>query len=331
MRAWAIAEPGRTAPYPLRLIELPLKEPDAGQVRLRVSACGVCRTDLHEAQGELDLALRPVVPGHQAVGIVEAAGPGVALAPGTRVGTGWLHWTCGRCAYCRSGAENLCDEALFTGLHVNGGYAETMLAWADHCLPLPPGFDDLHAAPLLCAGIIGYRALKLAGAAPGKTVGVFGFGSSALIALQILRHWGCRTRVFTRDAARRRLADESGADWSGPLDDAGPGSLDCAVSFAPAGGVVPLALARLGKGGTLALAGIHLDRIPEMPYRLLFEERVLRSVTAATRRDGAELLELAARIPIRTRPVAYPFSRAEEALRALKAGTLAGTPVLSGW
>lgn len=331
MRAWAIAAPGALESRPLRLLELPIEEPGPGQVRLRVSACGVCRTDLHEAEGDLDLPRLPVVPGHQVVGIVEAAGPGVAMAPGARVGAGWLHRACGRCAYCRAGTENLCDRALFTGLHVDGGYAETMLASADYCLKLPKGVDDVHAAPLLCAGIIGYRALKLAGAAPDGSVGLFGFGSSAHIALQVLRHWGCRTYVFTRDAARRRLADELGAAWSGPLDGTAPEPLDCAVSFAPAGAVIPLALDRLRKGGTLALAGIHLDRVPEMPYRLLFGERTMRSVTAATRRDGAELLDLASRVPIRAEAARYPFTRAEEALRALKAGELAGAAVLSGW
>lgn len=331
MRAWGIVDPGPLGSHPLRRLELPVEEPGPGQVRLRVSACGVCRTDLHEAEGDLDLPARPVVPGHQVVGVVEAAGPGAALAPGNRVGVGWLHQTCGRCAYCRRGLENLCDEARFTGLHVNGGYAETMLARADYCLRLPAGVDDVHAAPLLCAGIIGYRALKLAGAAPGSVVGLFGFGSSAHIALQVLRHRGCRAFVFTRDAARRGLAQRLGADWTGSLDERGPAPLDCAVSFAPAGGVIPLALARLRKGGTLVLAGIHIDRIPEMPYPLLFEERTLRSVTAATRRDGAELLELAARIPIRAEAAPYPFSRANEALAALKAGKLSGAAVLSGW
>lgn len=331
MKAWAVVDPGPLDAHPLRRLELPVEEPGPGQVRLRIAACGVCRTDLHEAEGEIGMPRLPVVPGHEAVGVVEAAGPESSLAPGARVGVGWLHRACGRCEYCRSGLENLCDRAIFTGLDVDGGYAETMLARADFCLPLPADIDDVHAAPLLCSGIIGYRALTLAGARPGAAVGLFGFGGSAHIALQILKHRGCRVSVFTRGAARRRLAERLGADWAGPLEERGPAALDGAVSFAPAGDVIPLALARLKKGGILALAGIHIDRIPEMPYRLLFEERTLRSVTAATRRDGVELLELAARIPIRVEAAAFPFDRANEALAALKSGGLEGAAVLSGW
>lgn len=328
MRAMLLRAPGPVEHAPLEAVELPEPAPGPAEVRLRVSACGVCHTDLHEVEGELPLPRRPVVPGHQVVGRVEARGEGARLALGQRVGVPWLYSTCGSCPACRRGDENLCDGARFTGYHVDGGYASRMVVPEAFCCPLPGAFADAEAAPLLCAGIIGYRALRLADLRPGEHLGLFGFGASAHVAIQLARSWQCRVSVFTRAEEHRRLARALGAAWVGGAGDQPPEPLDRAISFAPAGALIPAALARLRKGGTLALAGIHLDRIPEMPYALLYGERTLRSVTASTRRDALELLALAERIPIRTRVERFPLVEANRALQRLKAGRIAGAGVL---
>jgi len=321
--------PGPVERDPLEAVELPAPVPGPGEVRLTISACGLCHTDLHEVEGELPLPKLPVIPGHQIVGVVEARGDGARrFAMGDRVGVPWLHSTCGACAACRRGDENLCDGARFTGYHVDGGYATHAVVPEAFAFRLSGGFTDAQAAPLLCAGIIGYRALCLADLEPGERLGLFGFGASAHIAIQVARFWGCEVWVFTRTPEHRTLAKALGASWVGGADDKPPGLLDRAISFAPAGSVIPLALAKLRKGGTLALAGIHLDRIPEMPYTLLYGERALRSVTASTRRDAEALLTLAARIPIKTEVEVFPLEEANAALQRLKASRISGAGVL---
>jgi propanol-preferring alcohol dehydrogenase len=321
--------PGPVEREPLQAVDLPAPVPASGEVRLRISACGLCHTDLHEVEGELPLPKLPVIPGHQIVGVVEARGDGARrFALGERVGVPWLHSTCGACPACRRGDENLCDGARFTGYHVDGGYATHAVVPEAFAYRLPGGLGDAQAAPLLCAGIIGYRALCLADVKPGERLGLFGFGASAHIAIQVARFWRCEVWVFTRSAEHRGLAKALGASWVGGTDDEPPGLLDRAISFAPAGGVIPLALAKLRKGGTLALAGIHLDRIPEMPYTLLYGERTLRSVTASTRRDAEALLDLAARIPIKTEVEVFPLVQANQALQRLKASRISGAAVL---
>lgn len=314
---------------PLEPVELSVPEPGPGEIRLRVGACGLCHTDLHTVEGELSLPKLPLVPGHQIVGVVEAQGQDATrFSPGERVGVPWLHAACGECDACQRGEENLCDSARFTGYHVDGGYAQFALVPERFAHPLPRSFGDAEAAPLLCAGIIGYRALRLSELKPGERLGLFGFGASAHIAIQVARHWDCETWVFTRSAEHRDLAKRLGAAWVGTAEDEPPGLLDRAISFAPAGRLIPVALGRLRKGGTLALAGIHLDRIPEMPYSLLYGERTLRSVTASTRRDAEELLALAERIPIRTEVESFPLVRANDALQELKSSRIRGAGVL---
>lgn len=309
--------------------ELPVPAPGPGEVRLRITACGLCHTDLHEVEGELPLPKLPIVPGHQIVGVVEARGDGARrLALGERVGVPWLYSTCSACGACRRGDENLCEHARFTGYHVDGGYATHAVVPQAFAHRLPGGLTDVQAAPLLCAGIIGYRALCLADVKPGERLGLFGFGASAHIAIQVARFWGCEIWVFTRAPEHRSLAKALGASWVGGAEDEPPGLLDRAISFAPAGSLIPVALARLRKGGTLALAGIHLDRIPEMPYALLYGERTLRSVTASTRRDADDLLALAERIPIRTEVEVFPLEEANAALRLLKWSRISGAGVL---
>lgn len=329
MRALVLEETGEIGPGRLRAEERPVPEPGAGQVRIRVRACGVCHTDLHIVEGEIPLPRRPLVPGHQVVGVIEKGGPGTGrLRPGDRVGVAWLHSTCTRCAFCLRGEENLCDRARFTGYHVDGGYADCLLAEEEHVYPLPGVFEDVTAAPLLCAGIIGYRALRLSGAAPGETVALFGFGASAHITLQIARHRGCRVQVFTRSAEHRRLAEALGAAWTGQAGEPPPVLADRAILFAPAGRLIPPALRALRKGGTLVIAVIHLDVVPEMDYGLLFEERVLRTVTASTRRDGTDLLEEAVRAGVRVETETFPMRDAARVLAFLKEGRLRASGVL---
>lgn len=320
MRAMVVERQAPVGESPLVPRDVAVPEPGPGQVRIRVSVCGVCHTDLHVVEGDLPLHGRPVIPGHQVIGGVDAAGPGAtAFRPGDRVGVPWLHRTCGRCRFCRNGRENLCPDARFTGYHEPGGFAEFMLADEAFAYPIPPGFPDHEAAPLLCAGIIGYRSLRLSGIQPGEALGLYGFGASAHIALQIARHWGCAVHVFTRSEEHRALARRLGAAWAGGAEEDPGRPLQAGVIFAPAGGLVPRALERLDRGGTVALAGIWMSEVPPLDYdRHLYQEKVLRSVTASTRQDARELLELAAAIPIRTDVQEFPLEEANEALRRLK-------------
>jgi alcohol dehydrogenase, propanol-preferring len=303
--------------------------PGPHEVLIRVHACGVCRTDLHVVDGELTEPKLPLVPGHEIVGTVIEAGRDVArLKLGDRVGVPWLGWTDGSCTYCRSGRENLCDQARFTGYTIDGGYADHTLADERYCFALPPALDDVAAAPLLCAGLIGYRALKLAGAA--ERVGFYGFGAAAHIAVQVARHQGQRVFAFTRpgDGKGQEFARGLGAVWAGGSDAAPPETLDAALLFAPVGALVPAALAATRKGGTVVCAGIHMSEVPAFPYRLLWEERVLRSVANLTRADGDEFLALAPQVPVRTTTITFPLSQANEALAALRDGRLEGAAVL---
>jgi alcohol dehydrogenase, propanol-preferring len=314
----------------LRAADLPAPEPSSGQVLVRVHACGVCRTDLHVVDGELTEPKLPLVPGHQIVGLVEAIGPGVdGLAEGQLVGIPWLGWTCGECRYCRSGRENLCDFARFTGYQVDGGYAEWACADHRYCFPIPNGYADLQAAPLLCAGLIGYRSLVMAGDA--ERLGLYGFGASAHIVIQLARWQGRRVFAFTRegDEAAQRFACELGAEWAGSAAEPSPEELDAAIIFAPAGELVPTALRAVAKGGAVVCAGIHMSDIPSFPYELLWGERVLRSVANLTRRDGEEFLALAPQVPVRTEIETYPLEQANEALDRLRAGRVRGAAVLT--
>jgi len=329
MRALVLTRQRPVEEGPLELTDLPVPEPGPGEVRVRVSACGVCHTDLHIVEGDLPLAKSPLVPGHQIVGRVDALGPGVEGLPrGARVGVAWLHRACGECRYCRQGRENLCARALFTGWQVDGGFAEYTVAPADFVYRLPEGPSDVQVAPLLCGGIIGYRALRLAGMGPGTRVGLYGFGASAHIAIQVAVHRGCRVYVFTRSPEHKRLARELGAVWVGEAQDRPPEPLDAAVIFAPVGWMVPEALESLDRGGVVVLGGIHMSPIPELPYRLLYWERSVRSVANATRTDGVELLRLAAEIPIRTRVEVFPLEEANRALMLLKERKVNGAAVL---
>ena len=330
MRAWVV---GRSAPVdsgPLRLVERAVPEPGPGQLRVRVSTCGVCRTDLHLAEGDLPPKRPDVTPGHEVVGIVEARGEGARrFAVGDRVGVPWLGGTDGSCRFCRRGAENLCLAPTFTGWDVDGGYAEACLVREDYAYALPGQVTDEQAAPLLCAGIIGYRALRAAAVPPGGRLGIYGFGGSAHLAAQLALHEGMRVHVRTRGDGNRRLALALGADSAGESTDPLPEPLDGAVLFAPAGALVPVALRALDRGGTLAVAGIWLSDIPALAYAdELFQERRLRSVTANTRADGEEFLTLAARHGITATTVPYGFERADEALRDLAHGRFSGAAVL---
>ena len=300
-----------------------------GEVVVRVHACGVCRTDLHIADGELDRPKLPLIPGHEIVGTICRAGSGViALKLGDRVGIPWLGWTCGACDYCRTGRENLCESARFTGYQIDGGYAEMARADARFCFRLPPAFGDVDAAPLLCAGLIGYRALKLAGNA--ERLGLYGFGAAAHIAVQVARHRGQRVYAFTKPGDRpgQDFARALGAEWAGGSDKLPPVALDAALIFAPVGALVPAALAATAKGGTVVCAGIHMSDIPSFPYRLLWHERVVRSVANLTRQDGEEFLALAAAVPVRTTTEAFPLAEANEALHRLRTGAIEGAAVL---
>ncbi len=329
MRAIRLHEPGPIESDPLRLEEVPEPQPGPGLLRLRVSACGVCHTDLHTVEGDIVPPSFPIVPGHQVVATVEAVGEGVSgWRVGDRAGVPWLYSACGACDFCRRGEENLCPAARFTGFHVDGGYAESMLARADYALPLPADLEPAHIAPLLCAGIIGYRSLRKAEVQPGDHLGLAGFGASAHLAIQVARHWGCSVSVFTRSAAHAALARRLGASWVGSYDEPLPRPLDRAVLFAPVGSLVPVLLQRLRPGGTLAINAIHASPIPEMPYAVIYHERTLRSVANATRQDGLEFLRLAAEIPIRPTVQPYPLAEASRALLDLKRGRVDGAAVL---
>jgi len=301
-------------------------EPAAGEVLIRVNTCAVCRTDLHIVEGELHARKIPLIPGHQVIGTVERGGS--RFAPGERVGVAWLHRTCGDCHYCRSGRENLCNHPDFTGYSVNGGFAQYMAAPEDFVYSVPEAFSSVDAAPLLCAGIIGFRALHLSGIRPGGRLGLYGFGAAAHVALQVAKHWGIEVYAMTRDERHRQLALELGAAWAGDTYEIPPMLLHAAIVFAPAGEIVPAALTALEKGGTLALGGIHMSDIPSFPYSLLYHERVIRSVANNTRHDGEEFLKVAAEIPIRTHTVEYPLDQANLALQTLKQDAIRGSAVL---
>jgi len=329
MKAQVLHTPGPVSDAPLRFEDRPLPEPGTGQIRIRISVCGVCHTDLHIVEGELAAQKYPITPGHQIVGTVEKLGRGAdRFGPETRVGVPWLYSTCGECEFCRRGEENLCPNARFTGLHADGGYAEYMVVGQDFAYPIPEAFSDAEAAPLLCAGIVGYRSLCKAGLQPGERLGLVGFGASAHISIQVARFWNCPVYVMTRSPAHRRHAEELGAVWVGGLEDQLPVELDRIIIFAPAGRLVPPALAKIRPGGTLALNAAYMTPIPEMDYSLLYGERIVRSVANATRRDGEEFLKLAAEIPVRTEIHTYPLSAANEALRALKESEITGAAVL---
>jgi propanol-preferring alcohol dehydrogenase len=305
---------------------LPVVQP--GQVLLRVRACGVCRTDLHVVDGDLPFLGAPLVPGHEIVGEVIAQGAGISIPLGTRLGVPWLGYTCGQCKFCLLGEENLCDRARFTGYHLDGGYAEHVVADARYCFELPPSIDDTHAAPLLCAGLIGYRSWRFARDA--HRLGIYGFGAAAHIVAQIARWHGQEIYAFTRpgDANAQQFASELGAHWIGGSDQQPPEDLDAAIIFAPVGALVPLALRALRKGGTLVCGGIHMSDIPAMPYSLLWGERSIRSVANLTRRDGVEFLELAGRIPVETQVETFALAAANDALDRLRRGALTGAAVL---
>ena len=325
MKAMLLDAPGR----PLRAADVPDPRPGPGQVLLCVSACAVCRTDLHVLDGELAKPKLPLVLGHEIVGVVEACGAGASrFAPGERVGVPWLGSTCGRCPFCESGAENLCDEARFTGYHIDGGFAERTVADERFCFPIPAAFSDVDAAPLLCAGLIGYRTLRMAG--DPRTVGIWGFGAAAHLVAQVARFEGRTVFAFTRpgDTASQEFARSLGAAWAGSSDDPPPVPLEAALVFAPVGALVPAALRSVRKGGVVVCGGIHMSDIPAFPYALLWGERVVRSVANLTRRDGEEFLALAARAGVRSRVRPYPLADANEALADLRAGRLEGAAVL---
>jgi propanol-preferring alcohol dehydrogenase len=320
----------RVAGAPLVREERPVPEPGPGAVRVRVEACAVCRTDLHIVDGELTRPRLPLVLGHQIVGVVDALGDGVDdRAVGDRVGIPWLGWTDGDCRFCRSGRENLCDNARFTGYDVDGGYAEATVADSRFCFSIPAGYSSVQAAPLLCAGLIGYRALRLAG--DGERLGLYGFGAAAHEIAQVARWQSRRVFAFTRpgDTAGQEFARSLGAEWAGGSEEAPPELLDAAIVFAPVGALVPTALRALDKGGVVVCAGIHMTDIPGFPYELLWEERSVRSVANLTRRDGEEFLAVAPRVPVRTHVETFALEDADEALARLRAGTITGAAVLA--
>lgn len=330
MQAMVLSHPAPVESSPLTLTELPDPVPASGEIRVKMQACGICRTDLHVVEGELPPHRQQVVPGHQVAGVVDALGPGSnRFRIGDRVGIAWLRETCGTCRYCTRGDENLCPSARFTGYDENGGYAEHAVVREDFAYALPGDLDAVTATPLLCAGIIGYRALKRAEVRPGCRLGIYGFGSSAHISIQVARHWGCTVYVMTRDPRQQALARELGAAWAGGADQRPPEPLDSAVLFAPVGTLVPIALEALDRGGTLAVAGIYLTDIPPLNYdRHLFREKNLRSVTANTRKDGQELLQLAAEIPLQPKTTSFPLADANRALQQLKCDGIRGSGVL---
>jgi propanol-preferring alcohol dehydrogenase len=329
MIALQLPQPQDISKRPLEIVDRAIPRPGRGQLLVRVRACGVCHTDLHLVEGDIMPPKYPVIPGHQVVGVVEALGKEVSgWSIGDRVGLFWLHHACGECEHCLRGEENLCSKAAFTGFHVDGGFAEYVLAEAGYALVLPETLSDEAIAPLLCAGIIGYRSLRKADLQPGERLGLIGFGASAHLAIQIALHWGCEVYVFTRSAGHRKLAKRLGASWIGGAEDRAPKMLDRAVIFAPAGELVPVVLEKLRPGGTLAINAIHLSPIPEMPYRLIYGERTLRSVANATYSDGVAFLRLAAEIPVRATTRTYALREANQALEDLKESRIDGAGVL---
>ncbi len=329
MQAMVLQSPRSIDENPLVLIDVPAPVPGPGQLRLRVDVCGVCHTDLHTVEGELELPKLPLIPGHQIVGTVDESGAGVTrFRLGDRVGVAWLHSACGKCDFCQRGLENLCPDARFTGLHVDGGYAQYALAEEHFAYTIPERFSAEEASPLLCAGIIGYRALRLSEIRPGENLGLYGFGASAHIALQVARHWGCAVYVFTRGEHHRRLAAELGAVWTGSAQNAPPVAMDASVTFAPVGSLIPLALRHLRPGGTLAINAIYMTPLPEMPYTTIYQERTLRSVTNFTSQDAVEFLKIAADVPVRTEVELFPLSDANRVLQKLKRSEIRGAAAL---
>lgn len=330
MKAMQLTQASPVDDEPLQLVSTAVPEPSPGQIRLRVNVCGVCHTDLQTVEGDLDLPTLPIIPGHQVVGVVDkVGGSNGRYQTGDRVGVAWLNWACGHCHYCQSGMENLCPNARFTGLHADGGYAEYIIVDERFAYPIPDQFSDAEAAPLLCAGVIGYRSLRLSGIQPGQKLGLYGFGASAHLVIQVARHWDCEVYVFTRSPEHQQHARDLGAVWVGQAQDEPPVQLDASITFAPAGWLIPLALGHLRPGGTLAINSIHMSPIPEMDYNLLWGERVLRSVANVTRQDAAEFLPLAAQIPIKTDVTLYPLTEANTVLQQLKASQINGAAALS--
>ena len=329
MKACVLQAPAKVETNPLEYGDVPDPLPGEGEVLVRVHACAVCRTDLHVIEGELPPRKSPVIPGHQVVGTVERLGKNAGrFAIGTRVGIAWLHKTDGTCQYCRAGAENLCDNPEFTGYSVDGGYAESIVAPESFVYAIPGGFPDEQAAPLLCAGIIGFRSLRLSDVKPGARLGFYGFGAAAHVAIQVARHWNVEVYASTRDMRHRKLALELGAVWAGGTFDQPPKKLDAAIVFAPAGEIVPAALKALRKGGVLALGGIHMSPIPSFSYDLLYQERMIRSVANNTRQDGEDFLRVAAEIPVQTHVQIFSLRDANRALKALKNDAISGAAVL---
>jgi propanol-preferring alcohol dehydrogenase len=331
MLAMILNEPALIENNPLKLADIETPKPGSHEILVRVQVCGICHTDLHTVEGELDLPKKPIVPGHQVVGVVEKLGQGASrFKEGDRVGMAWLYFTCGKCPYCLQGKENLCENALFTGYHVDGGYAQYAVIHEDFAYPISDRFSAEEAAPLLCAGIIGYRALRFSEIKPGQKLGLYGFGASAHVAIQVAVYWGCKVYVFSRSKEHQKLAEDLGAAWTGKSSQTPPEKLDSAIIFAPAGEMVLDALKALNKGGTLALAGIYMTLIPQMDYtEHLYYERTVRSVTASTRKDGEELLQIAERIPIRTQTTSFALEEANKALQLLKQGKINGAGVLT--
>lgn len=329
MKANLLHSPARVETNPLKFTDVADPVAQGDEVLVRVAACGVCRTDLHVVEGELPPRKSPVIPGHQVVGRIESMGPKASrFHIGDRVGVPWLHHTDGVCEYCRVGKENLCDNPTFTGYVVDGGYAQYTLAPEAFVYPIPEALKDEHAAPLLCAGIIGFRSLRLSGIEAGGKLGLYGFGAAAHLAIQVARHWNVSVYAMTRDARHQSLALEMGAVWAGGTVEEPPVKLDAAIIFAPAGEIVPAALKALKKGGTVALGGIHMSPIPPLDYNLLYHERVLRSVANNTRQDGEDFLRLAAEIPIHTETEVFPLRDANRALNSLKNDAIRGAAVL---
>jgi len=329
MKAQILTTPRPVEEHPLAYSEVPPPEPKADEVLLKVEACGVCRTDLHVVEGELTPRKEGIIPGHQVVGVIVASGTNCRKhSIGTRVGVPWLHRTCGICEYCTRGQENLCERAEFTGYTANGGYAEYVVAPEAFVYRIPQQFASIDAAPLLCAGIIGFRSLRLSNLRRGDVLGIYGFGAAGHVAIQVARHWGIRVMVSTREPRHQKLAQDLGAEWVGGAYDSPPVALHAAIIFAPAGELVPAALAVLRKAGTLVLGGIHMSAIPSFSYDLLYHERVVRSVANNTRQDGEDFLQVAAEIPIRTETQIFALQDANKALQALKHDGIRGAAVL---
>ncbi len=329
MKALQLHTPKIVTHNPLSLSDVSIKKPEGNEILIKIRACGVCHTDLHIVEGELPQKKYPLIPGHQTVGIVEKAGNNVARHKvGDRVGVAWLNWACGECEFCRQGNENLCMNAKFTGYDVDGGFAEYMIVQENFAYEIPKIFSDENAAPLLCAGIIGYRSLKLCGIKPGQRLGLFGFGASAHIAIQVARHWDCEVYVFSRNEHHRKHAEQLGATWTGTAENIPPHLLHSAISFAPVGDLVPKALSMLQRGGKLALAGVYVTPIPMFEYALLYHERKLVSVANSTRQDAIDFLKIAEEIPLKTKVEVFPFKEANHALRLLKESKIVGAGVL---